>query len=113
MNLQDFMEKVRELDEISHGILFTANDEYSKKENLFSNFEVTAMIVREINPRLQDIRSEDIALVFAIKHFISIGKEVTKREPMENRYADLINYIRLHYGLYLQGNETGEESTIT
>jgi hypothetical protein len=100
MNLKEFIELIQKFDEKSLEIMGIANIEYANDSNKFSNFDITAAILREINPRLAEMRPEDVALVFLIKHLLTIAKGESLREDMEGRYHDEVNYTKLHYGMW-------------
>ena len=99
MNLADFIDVVDGLFAECRDTLNVANNEYATEVNKFNNFHVTAMICREMNPRLKDIEGEDIAFIFLMKHLFSIAAGISIREPMRGRYKDLINYIFIHFGI--------------
>ena len=109
MTLNDFMEVVRDTNRRAEDILDTANKEYARDDDKFNNFHVTAMILSNMNPRLKDIRAEDIALIFMLKHLFSVTKGVSLREGMEGRYLDLLNYIHLHHGITLDAQQQTDE----
>ena len=100
MNLKEFMVLVKGLNAEAEDTLDVANKEYATEESKFNNFELTAAILREMNPRLKDIEPEDIALIFMMKHLFSIAAGVSLREDMRGRYKDCLNYIHLHHGIW-------------
>lgn len=102
MTLKEYMELVERFDEMCNETLVVANKEYAHEDSKFSNFDVTAQILRAISPRLAHIEPQDIAIVMIVKHLLSIGGEVSLRESMEGRYKDLVNYVKLHYGMYME-----------
>lgn len=105
MNLKDFMILVRDLNAEAEDTLDVANKEYATEESKFNNFELTASILREMNPRLKDIQPEDIAFIFMMKHLFSIAAGVSLREDMRGRYKDCLNYIHLHHGIWYEKKE--------
>lgn len=101
MDLQTFMTFVRETNKRCEETLRTANREYATEEDKFSNFHVTASILREINPRLKEIKSEDIAFIFMMKHLFSIAKGISLRESLQGRFDDCHNYLHLIHGIHV------------
>jgi hypothetical protein len=111
MNLKDFMVIVKGLNEEAEDTLDVANSEYATDESKFNNFEITANILRAMNPRLSQIQPEDVALIFMMKHLFSIAKGVSLREDMRGRYKDCLNYIHLHHGIWNEKKQQSDEAT--
>jgi hypothetical protein len=109
MNLLDFMDHVQKMNKECEETLGTANKEYARDDDKFNNFEVTAYILRQINPRLAEIRSEDIAFIFMMKHLFSIAKGVSLREPMRGRFKDCHNYLHLIHGIHEDMKDSHEK----
>lgn len=94
-----FIELVRNFDEKCLNTWMIANQEYAKDTNIFNNFEVIAYILSKINPRLREMQPQDCAMVYMMKHLISIFQEVSKRESMESRFVDVCNYLKILYAM--------------
>lgn len=105
MNLTDFMSLVKQMNDDCEETLDQANKEYARDDDKFNNFEITAYILRNINPRLSEIQAEDIAFIFMMKHLFSIAKGVSIREEMYGRFKDCINYIHLIHGIHADRRE--------
>lgn len=103
MTYQDFAKLIEQFDKDCNATLQVANKEYANEDEKFNNFQVIATLLRLTSPRLRAIRPQDIALVFLMKHLISIVGEVSIREDMVGRYMDVANYIKLHYGMHIEG----------
>ena len=112
MNLKDFMVLVKDLNAEAEDTLDVANKEYATEESKFNNFELTANIIREMNPRLKQIQAEDVALIFMMKHLFSIAAGVSLREDMRGRYKDCLNYIHLHHGIYQEKRQQSQKEQI-
>lgn len=109
MNLDDFMDLVREMNRDAEETLDTANKEYARDDDKFNNFEITAYILREVKPSLKNIQAEDIAFIFMMKHLFSIVKGVSLREDMRGRFKDCINYIHLIHGIHVDKKNAAEQ----
>ena len=103
---------VKELNTEAEDTLDVANKEYATEESKFNNFELTASILREMNPRLKEIQPEDIALIFMMKHLFSIAAGISLREDMRGRYKDCLNYIHLHHGIYQEKRQQTQKVEI-
>lgn len=104
MTLQDFLALVDEFDAKCYDTLNVANQEYAHADEKFSNFHTIATLLRCI-PRLKSIEPQDVAMVFMMKHLISIMGGVSLREDMSGRYVDVVNYLKLHYGIHLEAQK--------
>ncbi len=104
MNLQDFMGLIERFDDTCNTTLGIANKEYALEEEKFNNFKTIATILR-CTPRLKDIEPQDVALVFLMKHLISIMGGISIREDMRGRYVDVVNYMKLHYGMHVEASQ--------
>lgn len=105
MNLKDFLSLIDAFDTKCYDTLAIANKEYAHEDEKFNNFMTIAGLLR-CNPRLKEIQPQDVALVFLMKHLVSIMGGVSIREDMSGRYVDVCNYLKLHYGMHIesQGN---------
>lgn len=103
MTQAEFMAFFRRLTAECGGIMEQANQEYASDEEKFDNFVGIAEFFKRFNPRLKDITPHDVAGIYFLKHFISITKGISKREGMEGRYKDAINYQYLMAGMQSVG----------
>lgn len=96
MKLKEFFDYVESLDTRCNEILGLANREYASEDNKFYNFEVIASLMSQGGRK---ITPHDVASIYMLKHMFSIVRGVSKRETMEGRYIDAINYLKLMAGM--------------
>jgi hypothetical protein len=107
MTFDEFMEYCRSLDKQSEMTLLAANMEYATDENKFENFEGIADFMRRFNPRLSQITAVDVAMIYKLKHDISMMRG-SIREPMQNRVLDSLNYTKLIGGMLYEAEKHKE-----
>lgn len=100
MDLDTFIEFSKKRDEKAYVILNQANDEYAKNTNKFENFDMIADFFNAALPEFDGkFKPQHVAIIYFLKHFISIMKDVSIREDMSGRFIDAANYIRLIDGM--------------
>lgn len=103
-----FIAICRDLDEEAYEIMSQASKEYASDEDKFANFKGVADFCRTFIPELDRIKPQHVALIFMLKHLISVSKGVSLREDMRGRHKDLQNYARLLFGMDEEDKMAGE-----
>jgi lysyl-tRNA synthetase class I len=95
MNYQDFIEIVKKQVEVERSILETKGKDYTmENEDRLYNFKLVAELV--------GITPKQVLMVYWLKHVLSIlshSKGLQETEPIEQRIADVRNYMLLYRGL--------------
>lgn len=100
MTQKEFNEVIKELDKMSKSIMLNKRPEYTNEnEDVLQNFKSTA---EELG--ISDLK---VWAVFLMKHFQSVFTHVRnanlkKSEPIESRFADIINYCYLGLALFYE-----------
>ena len=100
MEKKEFEKVKKFLLELSDEIMTAKQPEYTNKNlDVLSNFKTSAALV--------GIRPAEIWAAHFIKHVQSVlshahNPGMEKAEPIETRYADLINYLFLGYSLIVE-----------
>lgn len=90
----EFLDYVSKTINKCYEILQQAKQEYASDDERFSNFIRTANELKR-NPRLKNIKGQDIGIIFLKKHLDSIFSGISLREDMQGRIVDAINYLLL------------------
>lgn len=105
MNRKDFQEHVAGFTQSRHDLMFKIkNDAYASAQDVFGNFKRRAIEVETTPPRviLNDLSKhlDVIRQRFCFSNAAPVG------ESLEDRFADLSNYIDLLYALWKEASDS-------
>lgn len=112
MIAKDFNQETEKMESLAREIESAKRPNYCIGDsNVLNNFDLIAKIV--------GITPMQVGIVFALKHFLSVASaakfpEMKQAEPMIGRFADLKNYNKLLYALWLsaQGFKGSPEDSL-
>ena len=102
MDLDTFLDTVDTLDKRCWDTLILATKEHAHTASTFAHFDTLATVLRILNPALTLITPGDIAMVLLFNHLLSLGKDLATWEDRTGLYVDVLNTLKLHYGMFLQ-----------